>query len=185
MRSSAADDRRISIEEYADLADDGWWTELVRGRVVREPQPSYDHGRVQATIIGALTRHVREHAPDLVCVGNVGVITDELGATVRGPDAAVVHRSRLDLGRAGFIRGAPDLPIEVVSPSNRAGEIQTKVKEYFAAGARLVWVVYPETRTVAVHESPGTARFLGEHDVLDGGEVLPELSLLVGEIFSD
>jgi Uma2 family endonuclease len=154
MRSSAPNDRRISIEEYADLPDDDWWTELVQGRVVREPQPSYEHGRVQVAISEVLRRHVREHAPDLACVGNVGVITDERSATVRGPDAAVVHRSRLEnLGRAGFIRGAPDLPIEIVSPSNRAGEIQTKVTEYFAAGARLVWVVYPETRTVAVHES--------------------------------
>src|SRR5687767_10205211 len=101
MRSTS-DGRRISIEEYADLPDDGWWTELVLGYVVREPQPSYDHGRVQAALIGMLRNHVQQHAPELACVGNIGVITDELGGTVRGPDVAVVRRSRLDLGRAGF-----------------------------------------------------------------------------------
>src|SRR5688572_22188687 len=87
-------DERLTIEEYAQLPDDGWWTELVKGMVVREPQPGNEHGGIQAAVIELLRRHVRDHAPDLKCLGNFGVITDEAGRTVRGPDAAVVRKSR-------------------------------------------------------------------------------------------
>lgn len=134
----------------------------------------------------ALRRHLREHAPHLVCVGNFGVITEEDRATVRGPDLAVVRRNRTtDLHRSGFLRGAPDLAVEIVSPSNGAGEIQAKVREYLAAGASLVWVIYPDTRTVAVHESPREARFFGEEETLTGGDLLPDLRLPVVELFRD
>jgi Uma2 family endonuclease len=186
MKSTAPDAHLLTIEEYADLPDDGWRTELVRGQVVREPQPSYEHGRMQSRVIAILEAHVKARAPHLVCVGPFGVITEEAPGTVRGPDLAVVRRDRVvDLHRAGFLRGAPDLAVEIVSPSNKAGEIQEKVSEYLAAGARLVWVVYPQTRTVAVHEPGGRARFLTGEEPLEGGDLLPELELRVSEVFED
>ena len=105
---------------------------------------------------------------------------------MRGPDLAVVRKTRTeDLHRAGFLRGAPDLAVEIVSPSNKAGEIQGKVAEYLAAGALLVWVVYPQTRTVAVHEPGGSARFFTGSERLGGGDLLPELDLRVSELFED
>jgi Uma2 family endonuclease len=175
----------LSLEEYAQLPDDGWRSELVRGWVVREPQPGYEHGFVQAAAIEALRRHVREHAPELRVVGPIGVITDEGAATVRAPDVAVVRGERLgDLHRTGFLRGAPDLAVEVVSPSNRAGEMQTKVLEYLTSGATLVWVVHPETRTVVVHTVDG-ARVLREGDELGGGPLLPSLHLPVASLFAE
>lgn len=184
MSPTAPADRLLTIDEYADLPDDGWRTELVRGRVVREPQPAFEHGRVQVMAAEILARHVREHAPQLVCVGNVGAITEEDRHTVRGPDLAVVRKERAEnLHRSGFLRGAPDLAVEVVSPSNRAGDIQQKVGEYLSAGATLVWVIYPATRTVAVHRPGGEARFLGEGEVLTGGDLMPELQVAVRELF--
>lgn len=186
MSSIVPDNRPLSIDEYADLPDDGWRTELVRGRVVREPQPAFEHGRVQVVVAGILQRYVSEHEPDMVCVGTIGVITEEERHTVRGPDLAVVRKGRVkELHRSGFLRGGPDLAVEIVSPSNRAGDIQEKVAEYLAAGSRLVWVIYPQTRTVAVHPSPGEARFLGEEESLTGGEVLPELDVPVTELFGE
>lgn len=176
--------RLLTIDEYAELPDDGWRTELVRGRVVREPQPSYQHGSVQARIIFLLGRYLETHALDLTCSGPFGVITEEGPDTVRGPDLSIFRKERLaDLHRAGFLRGAPELAVEVVSPSNKAGEIQEKVLEYFTAGARLVWVVYPRRKTVAVHASSREARFYGEDDDLDGGDVLPGLRVPVSELF--
>jgi Uma2 family endonuclease len=186
MSTRVITDRLLSVDEYADLPDDDWRTELVAGRLVQEPQPSYEHGRLQVTIGGILRSHVREHAPDFVVVGTLGVITALGPDTVRGPDVAVIARARAaDLHRAGFLRGAPDIAIEVISPSNRAGEIHAKVIEYLAAGARLVWVVYPETRTVAVHGASGARGLLQERDELDGGEVLPSLRVGVAELFAE
>jgi Uma2 family endonuclease len=180
------DGLRVSPEVLAALPDDDWRTELVRGRVVREPQPAYEHGRVQVVVAEVLRRHVKDHATDFVCVGNFGVITEEDRNTVRGPDLAIVRSDRVaHLHRAGFLRGAPELVVEIVSPSNRPGAIQAKVAEYLRAGARIVWVIYPDVRTVAVHEAPDRARFLGEGDVLTGGSVLPSLRIDVADVFQE
>ena len=178
-------ERLLTIDEYAALPDDdGWVTELVRGLVVREPRPSYEHGRIQIRLGQILANHIDAYAPDLVCVGDFGVIVEQDPATVRGPDLAVIQRERAQgLHRAGFLLGAPDLAIEVVSPSNRAADIQLKASQYLGAGAAIVWIVYPETRTVAVLVGPTEAQFLGEGDELTGGDLLPSLRVPVREIF--
>lgn len=177
---------RLTVEEYAALPDDDIRTELVRGVVIREPQPSFEHGRLQTRIAALLDTYIREAGLDLVAVGNFGVITSEAPATVRGPDAAVLNKSRLhELHRTGFLRGAPDLAIEIVSPSNRPPEIPEKVAEYLAAGAQAIWLVYPSSTTVAVHTSPEGVALLGATDTVDGGELLPGLDLPVAKLFAE
>jgi len=104
---------------------------------------------------------------------------------VRGPDVAFVTRERwsavTDRGR--FFRGAPDLAVEILSLSNRAGEIHAKVADYLPAGARLVWIVDPKRRTVAIHETLLAPRRLGPRDVLDGGDLLPGFAIRVEAVF--
>ena len=177
--------RLLTIDEFADLPDDDRWvTELVRGMVVREPRPSYEHGRIQVRLGHILTEHIDAHAPDLVCVGAFGVIVERGPDTVRGPDLAIVRRDRAThLHRAGFLWGAPDLVIEIVSPSNRAADIQLKAAQYLAAGSAIVWIVYPDTRTVVVLEGPSAARFLAEGDELTGGDLMPGFRVTVERIF--
>ncbi len=77
----------------------------------------------------------------------------------------------------------PDLAVEVLSPSNRPGEIQRKRREYFQAGTRLVWVVDPENRTVEVASSLDAVVTLHKAERLDGGEILPEFSIAVSDLF--
>jgi Uma2 family endonuclease len=185
-RSVDSRDELIDADTYARMSDEGWPTELVRGRVVREPQPTFEHGRVQARIVELLRSEIREAGLDLICVGNVGTLVTEKPDTVRGPDVAVVRRDRVPTGRgSGFVRGAPDLAVEVVSPSNTAADLQEKVAEYLAGGARYVWVVYPATRTVVAHDSPRTATLLRETEPLTATDLLPQLSIEVAELFRD
>ncbi len=77
----------------------------------------------------------------------------------------------------------PDLCVEVVSPTDQAEEAREKVEEYFEAGVRLVWVVYPRLRLVDVFESPGVVRVLRRADELDGGPVLPGFRLKLADFF--
>ena len=79
---------------------------------------------------------------------------------------------------------APDLASEVLSESNTRGEMQRKLKEYFLAGVQLVWYVDPDNRSVKVFTSPDQARIYNEEETLDGGDVLPGLSLSVKQIFA-
>jgi Uma2 family endonuclease len=83
----------------------------------------------------------------------------------------------------------PALVVEVVSPGDTAEEVQEKVHEHLGAGVRLVWVVYPSTRTLRVHRprsaTAGSGSDLSEDDVITGEDVLPGFSCPVGEFFDD
>ncbi len=102
------------------------------------------------------------------------------------PDVAFVAKDRLPPAdrRQRFFDGPPDLAVEIVSPSNRQSEVAEKVRLWLRFGTRLVWVVDPSNRTVAVWTADGTMRLLRETDELDGGEVLPGFLVAVAELFS-
>ena len=76
-----------------------------------------------------------------------------------------------------------DLLRQLESKSNTKAEIARKLKEYFAAGTRLAWVVDPKTGTVRVHTAPRESVVLDIDDVLDGGDVLPGLRIPVRDVF--
>ena len=104
---------------------------------------------------------------------------------VRRPDVSFIVLGRLPAEQLpeGHITIAPDLAVEVVSPNDRAYDIDHKVEEYISAGVRLVWVISPAGRTVRVHRADGTVALLGQKDELDGEDVLPGFSCAVCELF--
>jgi Uma2 family endonuclease len=78
----------------------------------------------------------------------------------------------------------PDLAVEVLSASNTKAEIERKIREYFLSGTRLVWLVDPRKRTIRVYTAPDQSRLVKEGQTLDGGDVLPGLSLPLREVFA-
>ena len=104
----------------------------------------------------------------------------------RRPDAAFVSSERWPRGRK-IPRGhswdvVPDLAVEIVSPTDLACELVTKIREYFQAGVRRVWVIYPEERIVYDYDSPLSIRVQGWGDPLDGGEVIPGLRIVISDL---
>lgn len=81
------------------------------------------------------------------------------------------------------MEGAPDLAVEVLSPSDDPVDVQQKVRDYLEAGARLVWVVAPSARAVTVYRADGSARLLREGEALEGEDVLPGLHIPLAELF--
>jgi Uma2 family endonuclease len=79
---------------------------------------------------------------------------------------------------------APDLAVEVVSPSDRAAEVLTKVAEYLEAGTRLAWVVYPQTQKIVVYRPSADVQMLSVGDTLEGGDVVPGFACPVAEVFA-
>ena len=157
--------------------------ELDRGVLVREPLPGASHGAIAVRLGAALLAWAREGGGGTV-LGETGYVLRRVPPTVRGPDVSWVSAGRTGYGLPdGFFDGAPDLAVEVVSPSNRAGEIRTKVLQYLGAGARQVWVVHPRTRAVVVHTPDGAARTLGAEDVLDAPDLLPGFALPLPRLF--
>ena len=109
---------------------------------------------------------------------------------VRAPDVAFLSRARFPGGKRpkGPIAPiAPDLAVEVLSKSNTKAEIARKLREYFASGTRLAWIVDPKTKSVRVHTSPtGSTRLdLATRGVLDGGDVLPGFRLPLADLFAN
>lgn len=192
--------RHLSAEEFAVLPEVDAREELVRGDVVREPLPAFGHGLAAVRIGTILDTWVHRPSPDpnlgqgsgQIGEGRRGWVVDHCGFvlardpdTVRGPDVAYVSSERLATGVTDgpFFEGAPDLAVEILSSSNRPREIAEKIGEYLEAGARRVWVVDQERKTVTVHGPDRTPRTLGSGDVLDGEEVLPGFSVPVSELF--
>lgn len=177
-------DRPLTIEEFERLPEDGYRSELVRGQLLREPPPGAEHGGVAATLTIHLGQFVRHHQLGRLFTES-GFVLAEDPPTVRAPDIAFIAAARIPPAGlpSRYFPGAPDLAVEVVSPSNTVAEIQGKVTDYLAAGASLVWVVEPRTRTVTVYRSEREIRILHEGDELDGGAVIPGFGLRVGEIF--
>lgn len=178
-------ERRLSLQEFQQLPEeDAHRVELTRGRLVREPRPGAEHGWLASRIFRELDVVARERDLGLVIIETGFLLTVD-PPTVRGPDVAFIATASLPKGKipVGFWRLAPDLAVEIVSPSNTAGEIQAKVLEYLESGTRLVWVVDPGNRGVTTYASRHDVHLLSEGDVLDGGEMLPGFRLRLAELF--
>lgn len=180
------EERTFTLEEYERLPDEGGYRdELVRGRIVREPLPGAEHGWLTARLFHEIDARVRVAGLGLTLI-ETGFLLSVEPPTVRGPDVAFVGLDRLPKERLpkGFWKLAPDLAVEVVSPSNSAAEIQEKVLEYLSAGSRLVWVVDPKTQTVTAYRSPNDIRILFLDDVLSAEDILPGFQLALADLFA-
>lgn len=188
MTESGSDDgeRRLTVEEFRRLPDEEGRMELVRGRVVREPPPGPEHGHVGLNLLLALAPHVRSHDLGLVVSLETGFIVEEDPPTVRAPDAAFISKERLSDRRipTGYWRLAPDLAVEVVSPSDTADAVEEKARDHLRCGVREVWVLHPRGRRVTVYRGPTDVEVLTEGDVLEGGEVIPGFRMEVADLFS-
>ncbi len=174
----------VSIEEFERLEEEDCRSELVRGRVVREPPAGYEHCRLASRIDRSLGEFVEKQALGEVLTGEPGFVLSENPPTVRAPDVAFVAAHRVpEPVPVGFGRLAPDLAVEIVSVSNTLSEIHNKVFDYLDAGSRLVWVVDPGTRSVTAYRSRREIRILSGRDELDGGDVLPGFRFPLPAIF--
>jgi Uma2 family endonuclease len=107
---------------------------------------------------------------------------------VRIPDVAFISWDRFpgrQIPRKPIPALAPDLAVEVLSPSNTEEEMERKRQDYFGAGCRLVWLADPDARTVTVYTSPDQSAVLREDQTLDSGAVLPGFSLPLRQLFGE
>ena len=175
--------RYMTETDLMNVADDTCRHELVAGVIVAEPFPTPRHDRVRSRIERLLRTHVESGVLGEV-FGETGFVLARNPDTVRGPDLSFISRERLkDLDDARFFSGAPDLAVEILSPSNRRGEMHAKVADYLAAGARLVWVVDPKRKSVTTYRTLLSPRRLELNEAIDGEEVFPGLVIPLTAIF--
>ena len=157
--------------------------ELIDGILVEKPMATFE-SRLAACLIFFLELYLTRR--------KLGAVLDGSGflrlvhGRVRAPDVSFISWKQIRGRRfpeEPISSLYPDLAVEVMSESNTAAEMRRKLVEYFEAGARLVWYVYPTTRTVHVWTSPSRHKVLGLRDSLDGGKVLPGFKLSIKKWF--
>ena len=175
----------ITADELLQMKDDGFRYELVRGELIKMSPAGHQHGRIALNFTTPLDQFVRANQLGAVYAAETGFKLAADPDVVRAPDAAFIRRERVEaVGRTeGFWPGAPDLAAEVVSPGDTYAEVQDKVADWLDAGTRLVVVVNPSTQTVALYRSRSDIRILTMDDVLNGGDIVPNWTLPVRDIF--
>jgi len=178
---------RITAQDLWRLGEGDVRRELVNGEVKEMAPVEGVHGLITGRMFDRLGGYLKQHGGGEVLVGDVGFVLN-LPADperVRAPDVAFVSVQRLPGGRLpeGFLVGAPDSAVEVLSPTDNPVDIQQKVRDYLEGGARLVWIIAPQAKAVTVYRADGWARLLREHESLQGEDVLPGLTIPLAELF--
>lgn len=176
-------DKLITGDELLEMGDIGP-CELIDGRIVYMSPTGGEHARLEIRLGVELDLFVRRKNLGWALVGEVGIYTQRNPDRVRGADAAFISKARLPDGLGhGFLDVAPELVVEIMSPTDRWQDVRQKIEEYFEAGVIWVWVVEPDNRKVLVYNSPTEARKYSEGERILGEGVLDGFSLEVAGLF--
>lgn len=170
--------RQLALLDYPEPC------ELVEGQIKPMAPTFWEHGRIEATLAQNLSNFVQEHDLGEVMTGEAGLYTGRDPDTVRGADVLFISHERLAKATPNdYLDVAPELVVEILSPSNSWEGMRRKIEEYLAIGVERVWIVEPENRAVLVYRAPGEAETLSEGDTLRGDGKLEGFSLPVQRLF--
>lgn len=159
--------------------------ELDRGEIVEMPSPGESHGMLCGWIAHLLWNYVVRRGAGGVTSNDTGLLVEQGPDTVRGPDLMLFAESRpLEQLNRKFATRIPELVVEVVSPHDKLNQINRRISQYLRRGVSLVWLVDPETRTVAAYRAGQIHQVLDETEELSGEDVLPDFRLAVSELFT-
>jgi len=178
----------MTADELLAMPDDGFCYELIKGELLKvSPPPGHEHGLVTMNIAGPLYEYAKNNHLGKVYAAETGFLLEQNPDTVRAADVAFVRRERIEKAGPveGYWIGAPDLAVEVLSPSDTVRRVEGKVAQWLKSGTHTVWVVSSKLHTVTVYRSLTDIVTLTEKNTLDGGGVVPGFQINVAEIFRD
>ena len=174
----------MTADELLAMPHDGYRFELIKGALHQMAPASSQHGRIALRIGWRLAQFVEREGLGETYAAETGFVIATAPDTVRAPDASFVSKERAALASGeGFFPGAPDLAIEVVSPSDRPVEVKDKARDWLRAGTRMVIVIDPFDRTATVYRGLDDILTLTAGDTIDGGDVVPGWTLPLADVF--
>jgi len=172
-----------TIEDVERLPDDGSRYALIRGVLYRMPPTKPKHGRITGTVGRLLGNFVEERGLGEI-YDQSGFIFENDPDLLLGPDLAFFRAERVPANEDEYPRLAPDLVVEVISPSETGPSVEEKTAIYLEAGVRLVWALDVRRQTLRVPKPDGTDRLLVEGDEVNGEDVLPGFRAVVDDFFA-
>ena len=175
----------MTADDLGRMPDDGQRHELIRGELTMMAPAGGGHGRIAMKLGARLATYVETKRLGEVCAAETGFIIARNPDTVRAPDAAFVSTKLIPSTGLpdGFVPFAPDIAVEVLSPSDSQLDVEEKIEQWLTGGTLLVWVVNPRNKTVTIHRPTRDPQVLREDETLGGESVCKGFSIKVAEIF--
>ena len=174
-----------TAEEFIEREDLDAPVELVKGRIHQMPPPKPRHGLICMNIGYLLKAHAQQNALGHVFSNDACIVTVRNPDTVRGVDVGYISYAKIPTGMFpdGYLPVAPDLVVEVRSPSDRWKDILEKVVEYLNAGVTVVCVLDPTSETGRIYRSDRDEEQLKNGDLVRFDDVLPGFSVPLKQLF--
>ena len=175
----------LTAADLLRLDSKGIRGELIRGELYETMSAGVNHGKIVINLGSELRYFVKPRRLGSIMGSDTGIILERNPDTVREPDIAFISAAKMPLGIdiPGYSEAVPDLVVEIASPNDSRREVNAKVQMWLSYGVRLVWAVFPATRTVESHPQRGGPTLLTATDALDGGDVLPGFTCKLSDIF--
>lgn len=158
--------------------------ELVEGTLVTRSPAGFEHGRIGVRLASRIEAFLASTRLGVVVGPDTGFVLERGPDLVRSPDVSFVRLDRLPrTGLSKFFPGAPDLAVEVVSPTDTVEELSDRVYDYFRNGTAIVWIVKPRTRTVEILRAGRPEALLRDNDTLEDAQLLPGFAVRVADLF--
>ena len=177
----------LTAADLLRLDSKGIRGELIRGLLHKTMPAGIEHDGIVINLCWLLGTFNKPRRLGSLMASDTGIILERNPDTVREPDIAFISAAKMPLGIdvPGHSEAIPDLVVEIASPNDSRREVGAKVQMWLSYGVRLVWAVFPATRTVESHPQRGAPTLLTEADALDGGTVLPGFTCKLSDIFDD
>lgn len=159
--------------------------ELIDGVIVRMSPTGGIHGFLESRLDRRLGAFVEDTKAGWCLVGEIGIYIRHDPDRIRGTDLAFWSYAKLPDGPpAGFIEVAPDLVVEILSPTDSWADMRQKIDDYFSIGVGTLWIVDPEEETVFVYRSAAQRTALRSGDTLAGTGPLSGFALPIDDLFA-
>ena len=175
----------MTAEELMNLPRGEFRAELINGELKTMPLSGLPHGRITARLSVPLATFVWDHQLGEAFMNDAGFQLTWNPDTVLGPDISFISKERLEeKGEIkGYWQGPPDLAVEVLSPGDRPGKVNTKISRWFSFGTKQVWIVDQKHRTVTVYRSELDRTTFSGSDSLEAPDLLPGFRISLDRIF--
>ena len=168
-----------AFEEFLATHREGLY-ELIEGEIV-EKMVTEQHGSIAVNISAAIHAYLKKHKLGRVSVeARHAPVGDKFND--RLPDVSF-RQTNAPAVEKGAVQGMPDLAVEIKSPDDSNKQMRATADFYLANGCKMVWLVFPDKKLVEVHQPDGNYETYVDGDTISGGDVLPDFTITVAEIF--